>query len=139
VLKKLFLHIGRHLLLLLNSVRSFFYFKPIQKGQHGQSLVQFLRSSEILRWVQNAFNFDGSHLDLVMQLQFLHCTMPNFPLNEHVITYIPRILYYIMLHYITIYYIVLYCIILYYIILYYIILYCIILYYIILYFRRLVW
>ena len=50
---KLFLRIGRGLLLLLNSVRSLFYFKPIHKGHHGESLVQFLRSSEILRSIQN--------------------------------------------------------------------------------------
>jgi len=50
---KLFLRILSRLLLLLNSVRSLFYFKPIHKGQHGESLVQFLCSSEILRSVQN--------------------------------------------------------------------------------------
>ena len=53
MLMELFLRVLRRLLLLLNSVRSLFYFKPIHKGQHGESLVHFLRSSEILRSVQN--------------------------------------------------------------------------------------
>ena len=50
---KLFLRILRRLLLLLNSVRSLFYFKALHKGQHGESFVKFLRSSEIIRSVQN--------------------------------------------------------------------------------------
>ena len=93
---KLFLRILRRLFLLLNSVRSVFCFKPIQKGQHGESLVQFLRSSEINSFSpKNAFGFDGSYWDLIIQLQFLHWIMRNFPLNEHAIAYI---LYYIILH-----------------------------------------
>ena len=104
---KLFLRILRRLLLLLNSVRSLFYFKPIQKGQHGESLVQFLRSSEINSFSpKHVFSFDGSYWDLVIQLQFLHWIMRNFPLNEHAIAYI--ILYYIILYYIILYYIILY-------------------------------
>ena len=120
MLMKLFLRILRRLLLLLNSVRSLFYFKPIQKGQHGESLVQFLRSSEINSFSpKHVFSFDGSYWDLVIQLQFLHWIMRNFPLNEHAIAYI--ILYYIILYYIILYYIISYRIVLYHIIYIYII------------------